>query len=106
MEPDVSARFERVESVLNELADVAPQQDQKLSRLADLVTSLAKPASQRRNTGNPLARKPEKVDPRFERINKDFEEFRLLQKKTDEHLALLAKMMDEWIRRNPPYGKQ
>lgn len=106
MEPDFSVRFERVESVLNELADVAPQQDQKLSRLADLVTSLAKMASERRNTPDALGRKPQKVNPRLERIKKDFEEIRLLRKKTDEHRALLAKMMDEWIRRNPPNGKQ
>ena len=106
MEPDVSARFERVESVLNELADVAPQQDQKVLRLADLLTSLARTACGRRNTADTPGSKPQKVDPRFQRIKRGLREIRFLRKRTNERRATLVKMMDEWIRRNPPNGKQ
>ena len=84
MDPEVSGRFERIETNLGQLVNV--------------VTTLAEVASSQEKR---LSRQEEKTDG-FEATRAEI--YRLHQQ-NDEALSVLIRKMDEWIRNNPRDGR-
>ena len=80
MDADVNERFERLEN--------------NLGRLVEVVSSLAEVA---RSHEDRLGASEERLAALDARMDRNAE----LQAKNDEHLAIVIKMMDEWIRNNP-----
>ena len=77
MDPEVSARFERIET--------------NLDRLTSVVTTLAEVAVSHEERLDRLTASQAKTDQQM--------------KETDERMGVLIRMMDEWIRNNPRDGR-
>ncbi len=140
MDPEVNARFERIESILARLADADSAHEQKMSeidktvsRLSDATERSAAAQDERLDRiGEALAKfwqvssiQEKKLaqvidsidtlqsvvsahderlaehDGKFDALADGLIRLEASQKKTDEQLNVLVRMMDDWIRRNP-----
>lgn len=126
MDPEAEARFNRIEQKLEVVSDLilslgrtSSEHDGRLSRLEEIVAALSRSVGDHdgkihahdatfdRVAGLLAAfaegfRELQETDRQF---RTDLAQLRAAQAKTDEHLDVLIRMMDEWIRRQPPDGK-
>ena len=97
MDPEVNERFERIESSLVRLVEIAVSHEERLDRLT---------ASQER-----LVESHQWIVESHQSLVQSHQSLVAAQAKTDEQIKLvneelgvLIRMMDEWIRNNPRNG--
>ncbi len=98
MEPEISERFERVETdlrllrdVASSLVEVARSQEGRLQRLTEAQGLLTEAEGRLTEAQGRLTEAQARTDELF--------------KQTQGELSVLIRMMDEWIRNNPRNGK-
>ena len=118
MDAESESRFQRIEGNLQNLTEIvlslgrtSSEHDARIGRLEEAVARLTDAVA-------PLAQTAKDHEEKFsrvldilatlaeahERATAEMDRLRQAQDRTDEHLAILIRMMDERIRRNPPSG--
>jgi ABC-type transporter Mla subunit MlaD len=120
MDAETEGRFQRTEQNIKDLTDIvlslgrtSSEHDERLERvegalaqLTEVLTPLARTVldhdRQIERVAHLLDVLAEQVRQGFVEFSAGLEELRRVQQKHDEQLGILIRMMDEWIRRNPP----
>ena len=106
---ELDAKLRNLSDIVFSLARSSSEHDVKIDQLIGVVASLAQTAG---NHDRSISRILEilallaKVD---EQIRREFQERNARvdeeHRRLDEQIAILVRMMDEWVRRQPPNGK-
>ena len=123
MDAESESRFQRIEGNLQNLTEIvlslgrtSSEHDARIGRLEEVVAGLTDVVAQTAREQAQIARDHEEKFSRVldiqatlaqahERATAEMDRLRQAQDRTDEHLAILIRMMDEWIRRNAPNGQ-
>lgn len=106
---EFDAKLRNLRDIVFSLARTSSEHDVKLDKLAEIVASLAQAVGNDQQTISRILEILASLAEADEQIRREFlernarvdEEHRRL----DEQIAILVRMMDEWVRRQPPNGK-
>ncbi len=106
---DFDARLRNLSDIVFSLARTSSEHDVKIDKLIEIVAPLAQTV---RNDHQTIARILEilaSLAEADEQIRREFQERNARvdeeHRRLDEQIAILVRMMDEWVRRQPPNGK-
>ena len=112
MDAESESRFQRIEGNLQNLTEIvlslgrtSSDHDARIGRLEEAVARLSDVVAPLAQTARDHEEKFSRVLDILATLAEAHERLRQAQDRTDEHLAILIRMMDEWIRRNPPSGQ-
>lgn len=110
---EFDAKLQNLSDIVFSLARTSSEHDVKLDKLAEIVASLAQTVGKDHQNHHQtilrileilasLAEADEQIRREFQERNARVDEE---HRRLDEQIAILVRMMDDWVRRQPPNGK-
>lgn len=103
------AKLQNLRDIVFSLARTSSEHDVKLDKLIQIVAPLTQTVRDDHQTISRILDVLASLAEADEQIRREFRERNARvdeeHRRLDEQIAILVRMMDEWVRRNPPNGK-